>query len=198
MAGPRRRRYVRSAPADRTSNPRHLNPDISAAFNELERRREGLLERLAQYPEPRLRHRPQPNTWSLLDVAEHLMRAERATLESIMRSATRTPLVPKWYDRIMNILIARTLDSAVRIPVTGRILTPEGLSLPELAERWGDVHASWRSYLSTDGADPSAIVFRHPLGAVMTRAGTLAFLRRHFDHHLHQVERVERSWSSTR
>ena len=191
-----RQRRIRSLILPRVEPriPKAMRPELAVEFDGLERRRAALLERLARYPDARLRHRPRPNAWSLLEVAEHLMLAERATLESIVRPATKRPLVPKWYDRIMHLLIARTLESAVRIPVTGRILTPEGrLPLAELAERWGDVHASWRSYLSEETLEPAAHVFRHPLGAVMTRAETLAFLKRHFDHHHHQVERIERA-----
>ena len=172
-----------------------MTPQLAAALDGLERRRVSLLERLQRHPDALIRRRPAPGSWSLVEVAEHIVLAENATLGAIVRPAPGTRHARTWYDRILNALIARTLESSVRIPVTGRILTPSGTqSLPEIATRWAEVRASWRAYLSAANEREADLpVFRHPLGAVMTRLETLVFLQRHFDHHLFQIRRIERA-----
>lgn len=168
--------------------------DLHALLGDLVRRRVAFIERLSAHSETRLARRPHPNAWSLREVAEHVMLAERATLESIVRSRTGPPLRVRWHHPWMRRLIARTLAGRVRIPVTGRILTPGGRhSLPEIARRWSGVHDAWHSYLDRLPEERLTVpIFRHPLRVPMSAAQTLAFLRQHHDHHLAQIARLER------
>ena len=172
-----------------------MRADLQSAFAELEARRLALLERLAAYSDHQLGARPAPGAWSIAEVVEHLVLAERATLEAVGRQSARPPLRRRWYHQLLGHLVARVLESSIRVPVTGRILEPgPGTTLAASARAWDDVRSAWRSYLATVTAESSrALVFRHPLGVPMTAAETLIFLRRHFDHHMHQVARIERS-----
>ena len=163
-------------------------------LDQLEQRRRALAQRLGARPETQLRTRPAPGAWSLLDVAEHLMLAERATLSWITERRPGRRLTKRWYDPLLKWLIARTLDSALRLPVAGEVITPRGRdSLAEVMRNWSEVRDAWRAYLAAVPEDAhDALVFRHPIGVGMTAGETLVFLRRHFDHHLHQVRRIER------
>lgn len=160
----------------------------------LERRRIALIERLSSRTETWLAERPRPNAWSLREVAEHLVLAEQATLASIRRNEHRPALRSRWRHAPMRWLIGRALGSSLRIPVTGRVLTPSGQDpLTSIAARWTAVHAAWRDHVDRSSSDQLARpVFRHPLGVPMTLSQTLAFLRQHHDHHLEQITRIER------
>ena len=172
-----------------------MRAELARELEALEQRRAALLERFGTFSEAKLRVAPEPNAWSLLYVAEHLMLAERATLSSMTRGGHTRPLAKRWRDPVLKWLIARALDSPLRLPVAGRVITPQGRDgLPEIAMQWAAVRASWRAYLSAIPDDAhDTLVFRHPLGVAMTAHETLIFLRRHLDHHLHQVRRIERS-----
>ena len=174
---------------------RTTRADLIEELEGLEQRRRALAQRLGARSESQLQTRPAPGAWSLLDVAEHLMLAERATLSWITERRAGRSLARRWYDPLLKRLIARTLDSSLRLPVAGAVITPRGQdSLPEVMRKWSEVRDAWRAYLAAmpgDGHD--VLVFRHPIGVGMTAGETLVFLRRHFDHHLHQVRRIERA-----
>ena len=174
-----------------------MRAELDRELQVLEQRRAMIMAQLGTYSEAQLRARPKPGAWSLLDVAEHLMLAERATLSWVTSRSPARPLARRWRDPTLKWLIARALDSSLRLPVAGRIIAPQGgQTLPEIARKWMEVREAWRAYLTmvpNDGHD--ALVFRHPLGVAMTAHETLVFLRRHLDHHLHQLRRIERSTS---
>lgn len=157
--------------------------------------RADLLRRLAKHSDDRLRVRPKPGAWSVLEVAEHLMLSEQATLDWIMRARADRPLRRRWYHAAPHRLIAATLGSSVRIPWTGRRITPVGVAgVRELERAWDRVAHAWDTYATSIAHAPrDAFVFRHPIGVPMTVAETLIFLGQHFDHHLRQVARIERS-----
>ncbi|MEJ7812568.1 MAG: DinB family protein [Gemmatimonadaceae bacterium] len=170
-------------------------PDLHAHFAQLEDRRADLARHLARYTPRQLGAAPAPGAWSLLGVVEHLVLVDRAVLRAIKRQADRPPLAHRWHHRVLAGVIARALESRVRLPVAGRSLQPRGgASLEGLLAEWDAVRADWRAYLDGITDRPAGeLVFRHPLGVPMTAGETLHFLRQHFDHHLHQIARIERS-----
>ena len=168
--------------------------ELNRLLRVLEERRTDLVDHLSRHPPALLAFRPAPNAWSLRDVAEHLALSDHWTLVSIERHAMRPPLRRTWYHGPLRWLIGWGLESRIRIPVTGRIITPAGSELDDTARRWASVHENWRAWLDRTTIERlNASVFRHPLGVPMTAAETLTFLRRHHDHHRHQVRRIERA-----
>lgn len=169
--------------------------DLRRTLDDIARRRLALVARLSMHAERWLATRPHAGAWSLREVAEHLMLAEEATLASIARTHAGVPLRERWHHPLMRRIIARALQSRLRIPVTGRTITPRGTaSLVEIDRRWSAVHAAWRDYPDRLPARQfGAPIFRHPLRVPMTAIQTLAFLRQHHDHHLAQIARIERS-----
>ena len=172
-----------------------MRASLAAELDSLEQRRNALTRHLAEYPDAQLRLRPKPDSWSLLEVMEHLMLSEEASLDWVTRTRRGRVLQRRWYHGALALLIARALDSAMRVPWTGRRITPTGTSdLATLQRQWAEVAAGWQAYArSITGAAENALVFRHPIGVPMNAQETLVFLRRHFDHHMHQVRRIERS-----
>ena len=168
--------------------------DLHRLLEVIQERRTALIDRLSRHPASLIALRPASRAWSLRDVAEHLVLADQATLDSIVRNQSRPPLRRRWHHRPVRWLIGWSLESRIRIPYTGRILTPAGTALSRIALRGNELHRAWQAYLDrTPIGRLNESVFRHPLGVPMTAAETLVFLRRHHEHHLHQVERIERS-----
>lgn len=174
--------------------------ELRRMLDELARQRLSLIGRLSVYAEEWLTTRPHPGAWSLREVAEHLMLAEEATLASIRRMRACLPLRERWHHPLMRRLVSRALRSALRIPVTGRTLTPRGTApLVEIARQWSAVHDAWRDYLEgLPAREFGAPIFRHPLRIPMTASQTLAFLQQHHEHHLAQIARIELSLVTTR
>ena len=170
--------------------------ELNGLLHVLRERRTTLVDHLARHPLPLLTFRPSPGAWTLRDVAEHLVLSEHWTLVSIERHETRAPLRRHWYHGPLRWLIGRGLESRIRIPVTGKIITPAGSALDDTARRWASVHEAWQAWLDrTTIGRLNESVFRHPLGVPMTAAETLVFLRRHHDHHRHQVRRIEQAFA---
>lgn len=144
-----------------------------------------------------LAFRPAPDAWSLLQVADHLVRAEASTLEAVRRRVDR--LAERGRPDLLSRLRSRLLFAFLRWPVRVRmpgavaeVVRPgEGLELGGMESRWKEVREGWRELLDElPAAATSAVFLRHPVGGAMDAAATLDFFAVHHDHHLAQVERL--------
>lgn len=174
-----------------------MRDDFDSRFRALEERRGSLVERLDGLEERALVFRPSSDSWSLLQVADHVLRSEEASLEYVRRKlphvkpSSRPGLRSKWAFPLLRFILALPLrykmPSAVR-----KVMAPgEDVTLDDLKDRWTATHAQWRDLLDQLPAElAKAPLFRHPIAGRMDLGGALHFLGIHFDHHLRQIDRL--------
>lgn len=173
-----------------------MHSSLAKAFERSERERQKFLGLLRDLPDETLRKKTDPETWSLIQVATHLLGAEKGTL-SYLRKKTSTPEALKKTGAKEAFRYA-LLDIANSLPL--RFKTPPGveqpaneLSLAELLAQWDQLRSDLRQFLE---AFPDAWldkgVFRHPVVGMLRMKQSMGFLTRHIRHHRYQVHRIRK------
>ncbi len=169
---------------------------LKAEFEGLVARRAAFEAETRALSESQLRFRPAEGSWSIAEVAHHVLHVEREVAKAAekpgveRRGRRRNPR--EWIGFGVFLAIV-SFDFRIKVPqaVAGRV-TPE--TNPDVDVIWSDwrtVHASLARYLETvHERGLGEMAFKHPIIGPTKVLGLLPFLRKHFDHHMRQVQRI--------
>lgn len=162
------------------------------ALRDFARRRDALLDALDALEPMRLRARPAPNAWSILEVVEHMVLAERAVLRDLPDPATLVGRPRRLRDRLGYGLVVFILTSRLRVQVPDAAMLPQGeRTLEELRAMWEENQAWLLGYVEgLDEVGASRAVFHHPITGPLDVDRAIRLGRIHFDRHLGQIERL--------
>lgn len=141
--------------------------------------------------------KPAPDQWSIAEIAEHLVWAERAGVMGIWKALEGIKSgQPIWMGENSNQgltieqVIAKTWAEKEQVPAIA-------------APNWGGPLAFWLASLaacaqtlqqlrdSLQGMDPASIIYPHPISGPLNVKQRMAFLRFHLQRHQGQLERVK-------
>lgn len=158
-------------------------------LDRIEQKRTSLLDAVARLEPSRLDAHPVPGKWSIREIIEHLVLAERSVLGDLsgLQERPRSFRHRVRYLIVMGVLRGRI---PVRAPSTAMLPTGER-SLPELRETWDESHRRLRAYVS--GLDRRGLrraVFRHPFAGPLPVPQALRMLEAHLATHTRQIDRL--------
>jgi preprotein translocase subunit SecF len=179
-------------PPHRLCRIRAMHPSLQTSYDALERRKRDLLSPLSALSAEQLAFRPAADAWSLVEVADHLLRTEAAVLLGLEKGLPAHKRRPTLRQRLLRPLIGVALRLPLRIKVPTPVVAPRSdRTLDEVEAEWAQVRAALLAKLaSLDPARLGAPVILHPIGGPMDVVRTLGFLGAHIDHHVHQVRRL--------
>jgi hypothetical protein len=158
-----------------------------------DRTRRALLDDLANLNDDQLRRKPGPRDWSILQIVQHMVLAERDVMQYLPEPKELIARKRNLRARILYVVVLLILRWNIRVPVPSEGMVPDGTtSLSELRQQW-DKNLRWfRGYL--DSLEPEELkraVFSHPVAGPLTgpQAGKLA--QYHFDAHLRQIKKAK-------
>jgi DinB family protein len=165
---------------------------LERRIDRLERQRAALLRELKAMTPGRLVFHPAPESWSALDLVEHLVVVEEAVLRGIPDRPPTRSLADSARAAVVLPLLYLSFARGVRLRApTPAILPVGGSSLAQLEARWTRARANLRAVLQLMGAeDLSRPFLRHPVVGWLTTLEGLGFIERHVAHHLHRVQRI--------
>ena len=174
--------------------------DLRAGFERMEATKANLLRSLASLDAETLNRRPDPQSWSILQVVAHLTKSENGTLQYIKKKTQDPGALPA--AGLIAWVRAGALLAALHSPL--KFKAPGGLSdLPETAEfqaasfAWAEVREDWREFVE---AFPDTLggkmIFRHPFVGLLGPAQTMVFLNGHLGHHVRQIARIRKALSA--
>ncbi len=172
-----------------------MQKDLERRLDELDGRRDALLNDLAVESPGKLAFRPGGNGWCALDVVQHLVLVEEGVVGYARKKLLGAPQPVAVLDRARLVLLVLVLRSPARFAAPAAQVVPEAtLPLDELAARWRRTRGELRDLvLALPGERRGSLFFRHPLAGPLDPGGTLTFVREHARHHGAQLRRIWRS-----
>jgi hypothetical protein len=166
------------------------------ALQQLERQKREILDELAPFSSAQLSQRPDPGTWSALQVLDHLVKIEEGMLRGAKEQLPRHIAV-SFRERLQGRMMCALMETPVRVkvpPGAEAVLPDAGLDFGGIIARWDKTRDEWRAFLATFPSAHSAHgVFHHPVSGWMTLALTLKFASSHLAHHRYQLARIRRN-----
>jgi len=169
----------------------HPAAHLLARLDAVEALREDLLGAVRPLDTDLLQVRPEPTSWSLVEIIEHLVRAEETVLGpdgvGVAGAARAGPGSRILYGVVWAILRLRI---PVQVPATEMRPTGEA-GLDDLTEEWRARHRGLRRYL--DGLDAEGLrrpVFAHPVIGSLRPREALVLGEIHLRRHQGQLHRT--------
>ncbi|HUR92733.1 MAG TPA: DinB family protein [Gemmatimonadaceae bacterium] len=174
-------------------------PSLRSQLDAVVARRSNFEAQARGMSEAQLRFRPAPGAWSISEVADHLMHAEKEAI----KATTKDGVERRGQRRTLKQLLAAKgfravtwLNIRIKVPakVAGLVTPGSTPDLNALWAQWRDAHDQLERYLETIGpGDVDYMAFRHPIMGPTRVDGILPFFTQHFDHHMKQVRRIRAS-----
>jgi uncharacterized damage-inducible protein DinB len=160
----------------------------------IDRRRRELMALADALSAEQLTFRPAPNSWSALDVIEHLVKVEEAIAYHAKPRSPRGRLeTAQTRARLGITCLLFAVGYRSRVPIQV-ILPLGGVTLTDLAGRWEAAQALLGERLEQFGpADWSRPMMRHAMIGRLTPPEALRFIYWHGGHHRRQIGRIRRA-----
>lgn len=165
-------------------------------INDMDNRLKKLFEKLRNYPEEVLHHPQFPNTWSVMQILQHLQQAEKKSLDYVKKK-TQGPAsgipkrgLPSWW-RFALLKIAYGLPMKFKAPdkVSKEVFNSEQ-PFWELVRTWSQERLEMKQFLSNLPAEyHKRLIYRSYGAGRQTQWAMLRFFSIHFDRHLKQIHR---------
>jgi hypothetical protein len=161
------------------------------AFNETRR---ALLDELEALDPAMLTAKPRAGKWSMLEIVEHLVLAERAVFKGLPDASRLVDGERGPGNHARYLLVLFILKSGVPVRVPSPEMVPRGdRSLTELRRSWDESQDWLRSYVDRVGPDGvRRAVFEHPVAGPMTVKQAVRMLRVHLGGHVRQIRALQR------
>jgi uncharacterized damage-inducible protein DinB len=167
--------------------------ELRDKFERYDRTRRALLEDLANLNEDQLKKKPRLSEWSILQIVQHLVLAERDVMQYLPEPKALIHRKRGLRARIFYVVVLLILRWNIRVPVPSKGMVPDAnTSLSELRRQWDENMRWFREYVdSLEPEDLKRAVFSHPIAGPLTgpQAGTLA--QYHFEAHLRQINNAK-------
>jgi hypothetical protein len=169
--------------------------ELRSLVAEVERARRDYLARVQDVSPELGTRQPAAGTWSLSEITEHLVVAERNGVNSIWAAADRARAGKPWDGAVPH--SGMTIEAIVAKTWREKEDVPKGAE-PAMGgplAYWATTFSSLTTLLSglegaLEGLDIATVVHPHPISGPLDARQRLQFLRFHIDRHREQVERV--------
>ena len=159
----------------------------------LDNQRGALLDGLAVLTTDDLAAKPESGGWSILEIVEHLILAERAILQGLPPLAELVARPRSLKNRCLYPLVVTILKLGIPVKVPSRRMLPTGMvPLTELRGQWDETYRWMRSYVASLPPDwASRAEFQHPVSGPITLTQALRLDRLHLATHLKQIAKLQ-------
>ena len=158
---------------------------------ETDRERLALLAEVAALDTKRLRENPAPNLWSILEIIEHMVIAEKEVLVGLpdperMNEQKRTAMTPLLFRVVLSIL-----KYSVPVPVPSPTMLPQGnRSLESLKAEWERTRNWLQNYIELQSPQTlNRPVFLHPVTGGLSISEVMVMGQLHSRFHARQISK---------
>ena len=168
--------------------------DLMKAFDQMEIERQALVKRLEKHPAEVLSTKPDPNSWSVAEVIDHLRTAESGALMYMSKKLEfgghkKAGFGAAVKQKLLNLAV--TLPIKYKAPKFLDAPAPSDLTYETALAQWNEVRKQMRNdYERLDEKLIGNELFKHPSAGKMNAVHGAKFMRQHMNHHISQIERV--------
>ena len=161
------------------------------AFNE---RRGALLDEMEALDPAKLVAKPLAGKWSMLEIIEHLVLAERAVLQGLPDPSRLSERERGLKHRFRYPIVMFVLRYGIPVRVPSPAMVPQGdRTLDELRRLWDENQRWIRAYTGhLDQTGLRRCVFEHPVAGPLSVEQALHMVQVHLDTHMRQIRRLQR------
>lgn len=173
---------------------------LISRFKRYDQSRRALLEELATLPPGKLTEIDGPGKWSILQVVQHIIRAESTVLQNRPNPSLLVHKNPNLRDHFgyLAVLFVLLFDIPVPVPGSGMAPNDNETTLKELKNEW-DRNIGWlKDYLNHLTATAAKhAVFSHPVTGPLTPARALQIAQLHLNTHRRHIARIRQRLTRT-
>jgi hypothetical protein len=167
-------------------------PDVQAQYDSLKLKLEALLQRLDSLTDEMLSFKAGPDKWSIIQVIEHLVIAEKDLLQQLSINIPASTLDPEAKTPEKHQTVIKVMERDIEVDVPHESLEPHGnIALEDLRRQWKNIREKLPGLLAEIKPDKKEDpVFQHPYGGPLDIADTLQFFEVHFDNHMRHIDKI--------
>ena len=173
-----------------------MHSSLLPYFKKLNAQLDSLPVELSVFSHEELSRRPAPNAWSVLEIIQHMMIAEKGSLAYVKKktsypdSLNKAGISNRW--RIFQMYLFLHLPIKVKAPaVVAADKFRQDVTLETLLTEWKTNRAELNEFLENAPADwLNKLTYRHGFAGRITFDGMLLFFRDHFVRHRKQIDRT--------
>lgn len=157
-------------------------------------RRNALLDEVEALEPETLTARPLAGKWTIIEIVEHLVLAERVAFQGLPDPAQLKARKPRPGQRVRHLLVLFVLRTGIPVGVASPAMVPEGgRNLAELRRLWDENQAWLRGCAESLGsARIREAVLKHPIAGPITLRQAIIMSRIHLERHIGQIRRLQR------
>ena len=171
-----------------------MTTKASNLFAQLENQRILLMAELSIYDDATLNKKPSPKAWSTVQVMQHLINAEAASLAYIKKKLSYTNKIPKAglmsFFRRISLSIIFSFPLKFKAP-KGLETFPEHANFNSLKNQWASQRLELQHFMDSipDNMFKTAL-WRHAVVGKMSMTQMLSFFHAHTERHRGQIDRT--------
>ncbi|MBL7817033.1 MAG: DinB family protein [Saprospiraceae bacterium] len=168
---------------------------VNSAFNKLEKQLNDLFQRVEMLSDEQQNFKPDPQSWSILQVFRHMMQSEgqidKYLRKKILGTASTQKASFKAKFRSLLLNLAMRLPVKYKVPDAIKVDFDAHYDFNTLTSDWQSLRKEFKAFLDTiDETTAQKEIFRHPVVGRMSLLQGLSFMQEHLDRHTKQVERI--------
>ncbi len=168
-----------------------MSKKLLRKIEEFENKRSSLLNEIASLDEEKLNARPIGGKWSVLEIIEHLVIAEREVLGGLKDYEILENRQQSFKNGIMYRLVMFVLKVGIPVKVPSKKMLPKNkLSFEDLRKKWDENQEWFRGYLErSDEEGLKKAVFEHPVSGPINVEQAIEMSIAHIDNHTGQIKK---------
>jgi hypothetical protein len=173
-----------------------LSPFFRSIFDELERQRVEILDRVKTLPDEKFNYKPSDEKWSISQILTHILVAEQLSVGYMKKKALGiTQLENSGLSagfRLQILIISQRIPS-LKFKAPGIVLanTPQAYPMAELQSRWEAHRQDLQVFLDgIENQHEKKVLYKHPVAGRLDARQAMVFFREHIIHHLPQIKRL--------
>ena len=174
-------------------------PQLEKLYQKLEKERQQLLTIIAGHSHEQQNFKSAPESWSMLEVCQHLIKAEGNTVIYLNKKYLGVDKTPQ--AGIGAIFRTKLLNAALDMPV--RYKAPKAAQIEtsqsehlfnDTKQEWDTIREDLTVFLNQLTVEQSTkLLFKHLLGGRLNMLQALSFMQHHIRHHNKQVGRIQKN-----